>query len=173
MISTVVELVDENAVPGVFTGSRAAGKGKEVGAVGHACRCAGLDGAGADFLEAQPPKQLAEAGNLLLEHRVEGFGCDVTACHPGAPGRQHNVDGGVGNPLPQSALDGVPVVGHDASRDHMVTRGAGAVGQGVSGAVVGFGAGVGHGEDGDLDRHEGSGGVDSGHGGSCTIGRRR
>src|SRR5436309_14419581 len=80
----VVELVDEDALPGVAAGARRPRQREQIGAAGDPGRRPALDGRGADLVVALPAEQLAEAGDLLLVDAVEGFGGDVAAGDPGA-----------------------------------------------------------------------------------------
>src|SRR5580692_11894357 len=62
-----VELLAQDVVPAVLAGAGRAGQREDVGAVGDARRGAALHGRGADLLEADPAKDLAEAFDALLE----------------------------------------------------------------------------------------------------------
>src|SRR5438132_13083464 len=73
----VVELVDENAFPGVAAGARRAGQGKQIGAAGDPGGGPALDRRGADLVVAEPAEQLAKAGDLLFVDAVESFGGHV------------------------------------------------------------------------------------------------
>src|ERR1700733_11453406 len=70
----VVELVDEDAVPGVAAGAGRARQREEIGAAGDPGSGAALDRRGADLLIALPTEQLAEPGDLLLVDAVERLG---------------------------------------------------------------------------------------------------
>src|SRR5436309_11526851 len=83
----VVELVDEDALPGVPAGARRAGQREQIGAAGDPGGGAALDRRSADLLVALPAEQLAKAGNLLFVDAVESFGGHVAAGNPGAAGR--------------------------------------------------------------------------------------
>src|SRR5260370_21467804 len=63
---TVVELVDENAVPGIAAGARRARQGEQIGAAGDTAGRPALDRRGPDLLIAQHAENLAEAGDFLL-----------------------------------------------------------------------------------------------------------
>src|SRR5260370_15162366 len=76
---TVVELVHEDALPGVAAGARRAGQCEEVGAAGDAGGGPALDRRGADLFVAEPAGHLAEAGDLLLLYAVERLRGDVPA----------------------------------------------------------------------------------------------
>src|ERR1700722_10205885 len=67
----VVELMDEDAVPGVAAGAGRAGQREQVGAAGDPGGRAALDRRGADLLVALPAKQLSEPGDLLFVDAVE------------------------------------------------------------------------------------------------------
>src|SRR3984893_9238500 len=62
----IVELVDEDAFPGVATGARRAGQREEIGAAGDTRRGPALDRRGPDLVIAEPAEELAKAGDLLL-----------------------------------------------------------------------------------------------------------
>src|SRR5207302_6493427 len=62
----VVELVDEDPLPGVAAGAGRAGQREQIGAAGDPGGGAALDRRGADLLEAEPAEQLAKPGDLLL-----------------------------------------------------------------------------------------------------------
>ncbi len=99
----VVELVDEDPVPGVAAGAGRAGQREEIGAAGDPGGGAALDRRGADLLVAQPAEQLAEAGDLLLVDAVERLRGDVAAGDAGAAGRDHDVDLGIARSRPAAA----------------------------------------------------------------------
>src|ERR1700731_5241255 len=88
----VVELVDEDALPGVATGARRAGQREEIGAAGDTRRGPALDRRGTDLVIAEPPEQFAKAGNLLLVDAMKGLGRYVAAGHAGAARRNDDVD---------------------------------------------------------------------------------
>src|SRR5438270_513777 len=114
----VVELVHEDPLPGVAAGARRTGQSKEVGAAGDPGRRAALDRRGPDLVVAEPAEELAKAGNLLLVDTVKRLGCDVSSGDPGAAGRDHDVDVGIGDPFPELRDDLVLLVTHDlAGRD--------------------------------------------------------
>src|SRR5438067_5653334 len=62
----VVELVNEDAFPGVAAGARRARQRKEISAAGDPCRRPALDCRGPNLVVAQPAEQLAKSGDLLL-----------------------------------------------------------------------------------------------------------
>jgi hypothetical protein len=70
----VVELVDDDALPGVAAGARRAGQSEQIGATGDTRRGPTLDRRGPDLLIAEPAEELAEAGNLLLVDAVKRLG---------------------------------------------------------------------------------------------------
>src|SRR5580700_8724664 len=82
----VVELMDEDAVPGVAAGAGRAGQREQIGAAGDPSGGAALDRRGADLLVALPAEQLAEPGDLLLVDAVERLGGHVAPGDPGAAG---------------------------------------------------------------------------------------
>src|SRR5215472_16086082 len=129
----VVELVHEDAFPGVAAGAGGAGQGEQIGAAGDPGRRTALDRRGADLLVAEPAEQLAKAGNLLLIDAVERFRRNVPAGNPGAAGRDHDVDVGVGDPLPELRNDLVLLIAYDVARGNLVAGGAGELGERVAG----------------------------------------
>src|SRR5690242_6660358 len=129
---TVVELVEEDALPGVAAGARRAGQRKEVGAASDPRRRPALDRRRADFIVAQPAKQLAEAGDLLLEDAVKRLGRDVAPGDAGAAGRDHDVDLGIADPFPELRDDLVLLVANDPPRRDAVAGGGGEIGERVA-----------------------------------------
>src|SRR5215831_3827396 len=82
----IVQLVHEDAFPGVAAGAGRARQGEKIGAARHAgCRAA-LDRRGPDLLVAEPAEELAKAGDLLLIDAVEGLGRNIPPGDPGAAG---------------------------------------------------------------------------------------
>src|SRR6266446_10129153 len=92
---TVVELVDEDALPGVAAGAGRTRQRKEIGAAGDPGRRPALDRRGPDLLVAEPAEELAEAGDLLLVDAVECLRRDVAAGHPGTARGDHDIDRGI------------------------------------------------------------------------------
>src|SRR5690242_1200746 len=84
---TVVELVGEDALPGVAAGARRARQGKEIGAAGDPRGRPALDRRGADLVVTEPAKELAEAGDLLLVDAVKRLRRHIPASNAGAAGR--------------------------------------------------------------------------------------
>src|SRR4051794_24622657 len=80
----VVELVHEDAFPGVAAGAGRTGQCEQIGAAGDPGGGAALDRRGADLLVALPAEQLAETCNLLFVDAVECFRGYVAAGDPGA-----------------------------------------------------------------------------------------
>src|SRR6266699_5312448 len=97
----IVELVDEDPLPGVAAGAGRAGQREQIGAAGDPGGGAALDRRGADLVEAEPAEQFAKPGDLLFIDAVEGFGRDVAASDPGPAGRDDDVDLRIGDPGPQ------------------------------------------------------------------------
>src|SRR5579862_2238589 len=97
----VVELVDEDPLPGVAAGAGGTREREQIGAAGDPGGGAALDRRGANLLEAEPAEQFAKPGDLLFIDAVEGFGRDVAAGDASPAGRNHDVDLGVGDPGPQ------------------------------------------------------------------------
>src|SRR3954463_5926510 len=149
-----VELVDQDVVPTVPAGAGRARQAEDVGAARDRGVGARLQGGGADLLVAQHPEQLAEAGDVLLGDQGQRLGRDVAPGDAGAARGDHDLDLGRRDPLPQLGGDGVAVVLDDAAGDQLVTGSIDPAGQRVARAVVGHGAGVGHGEPRDPQRLE-------------------
>ena len=99
----VVELPDQDVVPGVLDRARAARQREQVGAAGDPAEGARLHGRGADLLLAQHAEQLAEAFDALLQHALERLRRDVAAGDAGAAGGDHHVDLRIGDPALQAA----------------------------------------------------------------------
>src|ERR1700730_8054646 len=142
----VVELVDEDAFPGVATGARRAGQREEIGAAGDTRRGPALDRRGPDLVIAEPAEEFAKAGNLLLVDAMKGLGRYVAAGHAGAARRNDDVDIGIGDPLAQLRDDPVLLVADDAARSNLVSGRRGEIGECVPGPVLCRVAGVGHGQ---------------------------
>src|SRR5215831_8641826 len=159
----VVELVDEDTLPGVAAGARGPWQGEEVRTAGDPCRRPALDRRGPDLLIAEPAKELAKARDLLLIDAVKGLGRDVASGDAGAAGRDHDIDVGIGDPFPQLCDDPVLLVAHDPPRRDPVSGGGGEIRQRISGTVLRRVAGVGNGEQRDIDRQKGSGFVEPRH----------
>ena len=132
----VVELVHEDVLPGVAAGAGRAGQREEIGAAGDPGGGPALDRRGADLVVAEPAEQLAEPGDLLFVDAVERLRRHVAAGHPGAAGRDHHVDLGIGDPRLELRDDRGHVVAHDPPRGDAVPGGVGELGQRVAGAVV-------------------------------------
>src|SRR5204862_7790167 len=75
----VVELVDEDALPGIAAGAGRARQREQIGAAGDPGGGSALDRRGADLLLALPAVQVAEAGDLLFVDAVKCVGGDVAA----------------------------------------------------------------------------------------------
>src|SRR5580693_5971356 len=88
----IVELVHEDALPGVAAGARRARQGEEVSAAGDPGRRPALDRRGPDLVVAERAEQLAKPGDFLLVDAVEGLRCDIAPGDPGAAGRDYDVD---------------------------------------------------------------------------------
>src|SRR5262249_21763370 len=97
----VVELGPEDALPGIAAGAGRSRQGEQIGAAGDPRGRAALDRRGADLLVALPAEQLAEAGDLLLVHIVEGLRRHVAAGDAGAASRNDDIDLRVGDPRPE------------------------------------------------------------------------
>src|SRR6266851_6779650 len=82
----VVELVDEDPLPGVAAGAGRAGQREQIGAAGDPGGGAALDRRGADLVEAEPAEQLAKPGDLLLVDAVKGFWRHIAAGDAGPAG---------------------------------------------------------------------------------------
>ena len=132
----VVELVLEDAVPGVLAGAVGAGQGEQIGPVGDAGGGPALYRRGSDLVIADHPEQLAEAGNLLLPDGGECLRRDVAPGHAGAAGGDHDLDRGVVDPALQMFDDRRQILAQDIPRGDRVTGLGNAVGEQVAGAVV-------------------------------------
>src|SRR6516162_11611327 len=139
----VVELVDEDALPGIAAGARRPRQGEQIGAAGDPGGRPALDRRGADLVVAEPAEKLAEAGDLLLVDAVKGLGCDVAPGHPRAAGRDHDVYRRIGDPCLELRDDRVLLIADDAARGDEVAGGRREVGERIAGAVLRCVAGVG------------------------------
>src|SRR5215831_1592802 len=153
----VVELVDENTLPGVAAGARGPWQGEEVRTASDPCRRPALDRRGPDLLIAEPAKELAKARDLLLIDAVKRLGRDVASGDAGAAGRDHDIDVGIGDPFPQLRDDLILLVANDLPRCDAVAGGSGEIGECVARTVLRRVPGVGNGKQRDIDRQEGSG----------------
>src|ERR1700687_2066244 len=129
----VVELVDQNALPGVAAGAGRSGQGKQIGAAGDPGGGPALDRRGGDLLVAEPAEQLAKPGDLLLVDAVERLRGHIAAGDAGAARRDHDVDFRVGDPRLELADDRVEFVADDLPRGDPVARRARELGQGIAG----------------------------------------
>src|SRR5262245_30157043 len=80
----VVELLLQNQIPAVATGSRRAWQAEDIFSLGHASRRPRLNGRGADLSEGQVMKSDGEALDLLFEQGPHGFDGDVETSETGA-----------------------------------------------------------------------------------------
>src|SRR5207244_12027144 len=80
----VVELMDEDALPGIAASARRPRQCEQIGAAGDPGGGAALDRRGADLLVAEPAEQLAKPGDLLFVDAVEGLRRHIAAGDPGA-----------------------------------------------------------------------------------------
>src|SRR6266851_3131554 len=159
----VVELVDEDPVPGVAAGAGRARQREEVGAAGDPGRRPALDRRGPDLVVAEPAEELAEARDLLLVDAVEGLGCHITPGDPGAAGRDHDIDRRIGDPRLELGDDLVLLVADDMPRDDAMTGGGGEIGERVARAVLRRVAGVRNRQQRDVDGQEGTGFIEPRH----------
>src|SRR6516225_7817641 len=159
----VVELVHEDALPGVAARAGRARQGEEVGAAGDAGRRPALDRRGADLVVAEPAEELAEPGDLFLVDAVEGLRCHIAPGDPGAAGRDYDVDRRIGDPRPQLGDDFVLLVADDAPRGDVVAGGRGEIGERTAGAVLRRVAAVGNRQQRDVDGQEGTGFIEPRH----------
>src|SRR5579883_3481876 len=134
----IVELVLDDVFPAVAAGAGRAGKREEICAARDAGRGAALDRRGADLLVAEPAKELAEARDLLLIDRVKRLGRHVAPGDARAAGRDHDIDGGIGDPGAKLRDDGLSLVLDDAPLCDAMAGGRNEIGQGLPGFVVGF-----------------------------------
>src|SRR5215472_14871102 len=147
-----IELEAQDLLPAVAAGAGRAGQREEIGAAGDTARGPALHGGGADLLEAEPPKELAEAVYLLLEQGLEGLGGDVSAGDAGTAGGDHHLDPGIGDPAPELLGDGRALVLDDGTVDQHMAVAGDEFGQSPARGVVGLAAGIGYRQDRDMDR---------------------
>src|SRR5438552_7801696 len=82
----VVELVQQNFVPGVAAGAGRAGQAEDVGRAGDAGGGAGLDRRGADLGLAHQDKHRRKTLHAFLEQWLERLRRDIAAGEAGAAG---------------------------------------------------------------------------------------
>src|SRR5580704_11152061 len=138
----VVELVDEDAFPGVAAGARGAGQSEQIGAAGDSRGRAALDRRGPDLVVAEPAEELAETGDLLLVDAVKSLRRDVAPGDAGAAGRDHDIDVGIGDPILELGDDLVLLVAHYPPRGDAMAGRRREVGEPISGTVLRRLAGV-------------------------------
>src|SRR3569623_750487 len=109
----VIELIAEDAIPGILDRAGRSGERENVGAAGDAGAGARLDRRGADRLVALPAEQLAEAGDHLLGDGLDRLGGDVAPGYAGAACGKDDVDIGVGDPRYEAFDDSVEIVALD------------------------------------------------------------
>ncbi len=160
----VVELVQQDAVPGVLAGAGRAGDAEDVGRARHARGRAGLNGRGPDLGVAHHQEQGGEAVHAFFKEWLERLRRHVAACEAGAPRGDDHVDGGIGDPLLHASADLLNVVGDDGAVGDRMTRLLDTLDERGAGPIVRKVAGVRHGEHRDLQRDELPGLVDAGHG---------
>src|SRR6516165_1334802 len=166
----VVELVHEDALPGVAAGAGRARQGEEVGAACDPGRRPTLDRRGPDLVIAEPAEELAEPGDFLLVDAVEGLWCHIAPGDPGAARRDYDVDRRIGDPRPQLSDDLVLLVADDAPRGDMVAGGRGEIGKCVAGAVLRRVAGIRDRQQRYVDGQEGTGFIEPRHKGRLPWG---
>jgi hypothetical protein len=127
----VVELVHENALPGVAAGAGRARQGEEIGAAGDPGRRPALDRRCPDLVVAEPSEQLAKTGNLLLVDAVEGLGRDIAPGDAGDAGGDHDIDLGIGDPRPELRDDLILLVANNPPRGYAMSGGGGEICEGV------------------------------------------
>src|SRR3954467_7712004 len=102
---TVVELVDEDLVPGVAARARRARQAEDEGRARHAGGRARLDGRRTDLRMADHVKRGGETVHPLLEQRLDRLRRHVAAGKAGAAGGYDNVDALVGDPIAHLPAD--------------------------------------------------------------------
>ena len=140
----VIELVAQDAVPGVAAGTSRARQAEHEGAVGNPGRGARLDRRGADRLEADAVEQRGETLHPLVEQRFDRFRRDIAAGEAGSAGGQNDIDRFIGEPGPHDPLDGVDLVGRDVARRYRMAGAFDALAQKRAGPVFGQRAGIRH-----------------------------
>src|SRR5262249_2650746 len=95
---TVVELVFENAVPGVTAGAGRTGQAEDVGRADNTGGGARLHRRSADLLVTHHVKDGRESFHALLEQRLERLGRHVAASKAGAAGGDDHINGRIVDP---------------------------------------------------------------------------
>ena len=158
---TDIELPAQDVLPAVTTGTGRTGKREEICAAGNPADSPALHGGGADLLPAQHAEELAEAVDPFLEHGFERLGRNVATGDAGAARRDDGFHLGIGNPGFEFGDDCRPIVLDDGACGQAMAVALDQFGQRIARFVVGFGSGVGDGKDGDVDRLERPGLVNS------------
>ena len=117
-----------------------------------------MQGAHADFGDGGGAEGFAEAVDGFVKEDGDGFRGVVAAIEAGAAGDEYDLDVGICYPGGDLRADVVFVVGEQGARGEVVSGGAHGVFEVLTGGVFSERAGVGDGEDGDVQRVEGFGG---------------
>ena len=138
-----VQLVCDQPIPGCGDGILRSRQHKEERAVGHACEAATLQAAGADGLEGEHPEQFTEPIDGLVQQGADGFRAAVASSEACSATGDHNVNGGIDDPLADRCSDPIAVVRTDCAAVQVMTSSQQAFLQqvstwiGVQGSTVG------------------------------------
>ena len=101
----IVQLRPQNVVPAVLHRPGATRQSKQIRPPRNPPDGAGLHRRGADLLITQHAEKFAESLDALLHDVLEGFGRHVTPGYTGASGRNHNINGRIGDPPAEQRFD--------------------------------------------------------------------
>ena len=136
------------------------GEAEDERAVGDACDGARLDGGHADFVQRNGTKDFAEAVYGFVKQQGDGIGGDVAVKHACAACNQDDLDAGMGDGNGDAGADVVFFVAAEVAGMENVPALLQGLGEVVAAAVFFAAAGVGYGEDVDVEGAE----VGGGHG---------
>ena len=134
---------------------------------------AALDRRGADLGVAQHVEGDRETVHPLFEQRLDRLRRHVAAGKTGAAGGDDDIDAGIGDPSLDDDADRVDVVDDDLARREVMAGRGEPVRQRGSGLVVRQRTRVRDRQHRDVERHEGFGLVDGGHGTPLSAVQRR
>lgn len=117
-----------------------------------------MDGGHADFVQRNGAEDFAEAVYGFVKQEGDGIGGDVAVKHACAAGNQDDLDFGLGDGGGDAGADVVFFVAAEVAGVEIVSALLQGLGEVVAAAVFFAAAGVGYGEDVDVEGAEGGGG---------------
>ena len=151
--SVGIELSADEPIPSRRYGIQRSRQHKHKGAVGHSGEATTLQGAAADAFEGEHAEQFAESIDGFVEQRCHSFGSAIAAGQTGTATGDHHINRWIGDPAAQLSADLVAIIGAELSLMQAMPGGFKAALQLISAAVLGQGACVGDGEQGDGQAH--------------------